>query len=109
VGWPEGGREGGREGGSAVGSAALEFERFYPATCLETGYDILFFWVARMVMMGLQFTGEGGREGGRAGGREGGRGLCVGAGKGGGREGGREGEGEGFRGRENGAEDRFLL
>ena len=33
-----------------------DFKQFYPATCLETGYDILFFWVARMVMMGLEFT-----------------------------------------------------
>jgi valyl-tRNA synthetase len=33
-----------------------EYERFYPAACLETGYDILFFWVARMVMMGLELT-----------------------------------------------------
>jgi valyl-tRNA synthetase len=30
--------------------------RFYPASVLETGYDILFFWVARMVMLGLEFT-----------------------------------------------------
>jgi valyl-tRNA synthetase len=30
--------------------------RFYPAAVLETGYDILFFWVARMVMMGLELT-----------------------------------------------------
>ncbi|UCF62056.1 MAG: valine--tRNA ligase [Anaerolineaceae bacterium] len=29
---------------------------FYPTTMMETGYDILFFWVARMVMMGLEFT-----------------------------------------------------
>lgn len=29
---------------------------FYPTTVLETGYDILFFWVARMVMMGLELT-----------------------------------------------------
>lgn len=35
-----------------------DFQRFYPATVLETGYDILFFWVARMVMMGLQLTGK---------------------------------------------------
>ncbi|GAV76713.1 tRNA-synt_1 domain-containing protein/Anticodon_1 domain-containing protein/Val_tRNA-synt_C domain-containing protein [Cephalotus follicularis] len=34
-----------------------DFERFYPTTMLETGHDILFFWVARMVMMGLEFTG----------------------------------------------------
>ena len=31
---------------------------FYPSTVMETGYDILFFWVARMIMMGLQNTGE---------------------------------------------------
>jgi len=35
-----------------------DFKRFYPAKCLETGYDILFFWVARMVMMGIEFTGK---------------------------------------------------
>ena len=29
--------------------------KFYPASDLETGYDILFFWVARMMMMGLHF------------------------------------------------------
>jgi valyl-tRNA synthetase len=33
-------------------------ERFYPSTDMETGYDILFFWVARMMMMGLHFMGE---------------------------------------------------
>jgi valyl-tRNA synthetase len=32
--------------------------RFYPTDVLETGYDILFFWVARMIMMGLWFTDE---------------------------------------------------
>ncbi|MDZ4159798.1 MAG: valine--tRNA ligase [Anaerolineaceae bacterium] len=31
---------------------------FYPTSVLETGYDILFFWVARMIMSGLEFTGE---------------------------------------------------
>jgi len=31
---------------------------FYPGSVLETGYDILFFWVARMVMMGLEDTGQ---------------------------------------------------
>ena len=35
-----------------------ELERFYPTSDLETGYDILFFWVARMMMMGLHFMGE---------------------------------------------------
>ena len=31
--------------------------RFYPTSTMETGHDILFFWVARMIMMGLRFTG----------------------------------------------------
>ena len=35
-----------------------ELARFYPASDLETGYDILFFWVARMMMFGLHFMGE---------------------------------------------------
>lgn len=44
VGWPDG--------------SALDLQRFYPASVLETGHDILFFWVARMVMMGQQLTGQ---------------------------------------------------
>ncbi|MFO8034217.1 MAG: valine--tRNA ligase [Candidatus Bipolaricaulota bacterium] len=35
-----------------------ELERFYPTTVLVTAFDILFFWVARMVMMGLHFMGD---------------------------------------------------
>jgi valyl-tRNA synthetase len=35
-----------------------DLKRFYPTQDLETGYDILFFWVARMIMMGLHFMGE---------------------------------------------------
>jgi valyl-tRNA synthetase len=35
-----------------------QLKRFYPASDLETGYDILFFWVARMMMMGIHFMGE---------------------------------------------------
>jgi len=31
---------------------------FYPTSIMETGYDILFFWVARMIMMGLEDTGD---------------------------------------------------
>ncbi len=31
---------------------------FYPTSVLETGYDILFFWVARMIMFGLEMTGD---------------------------------------------------
>ena len=46
VGWPQ----------SENASPSSDYARFYPASCLETGYDILFFWVARMVMMGLELT-----------------------------------------------------
>jgi valyl-tRNA synthetase len=35
-----------------------DYQYFYPTTLMETGYDILFFWVARMIMMGLEFTGN---------------------------------------------------
>lgn len=47
VGWPH-----------DEGVEGSDFERFYPGTCVETGYDILFFWVARMAMMGLELTGK---------------------------------------------------
>lgn len=33
-----------------------DMRRYYPTSIMETGYDILFFWVARMIMMGLWFT-----------------------------------------------------
>lgn len=45
IGWPQ-----------TEGEQDTDLSRFYPAACLETGYDILFFWVARMVMMGLELT-----------------------------------------------------
>jgi len=35
-----------------------ELELFLPSSVLVTGYDIIFFWVARMIMMTLQFTGQ---------------------------------------------------
>ncbi|MFW6126066.1 MAG: valine--tRNA ligase [Chloroflexota bacterium] len=35
-----------------------ELRYFYPTSVMETGYDILFFWVARMIMMGLENTGD---------------------------------------------------
>ena len=35
-----------------------DLRRFYPTTVLECGYDILFFWVARMIMMGIENTGQ---------------------------------------------------
>jgi valyl-tRNA synthetase len=43
LGWPE---------------KTADFERYYPTSLLITAYDILFFWVARMIMMGLHFTGK---------------------------------------------------
>jgi valyl-tRNA synthetase len=38
--------------------ATPELKRYYPTTVLVTGFDIIFFWVARMMMMGLEFMGE---------------------------------------------------
>jgi valyl-tRNA synthetase len=35
-----------------------DLEKFYPGQVLVTGFDIIFFWVARMIMMGLKFMGE---------------------------------------------------
>jgi len=35
-----------------------EYNQFYPTNVLVTGFDIIFFWVARMIMMGLKFTGK---------------------------------------------------
>ncbi|MDP3901423.1 MAG: valine--tRNA ligase [bacterium] len=35
-----------------------DFKKFYPTDVMETGYDILFFWVARMIMLGLYRTGK---------------------------------------------------
>ncbi|HEY8848850.1 MAG TPA: valine--tRNA ligase [Thermoanaerobaculia bacterium] len=43
MGWPE---------------KTADYEIFYPTDVLITGFDILFFWVARMIMMGLRFTGK---------------------------------------------------
>ena len=34
------------------------YQRFHPTSVLVTGFDIIFFWVARMIMMTLKFTGE---------------------------------------------------
>ena len=48
VGWPQ---------DENNGNVNSDLARFYPGTCLETGYDILFFWVARMVMLGIELTG----------------------------------------------------
>jgi len=35
-----------------------ELQVYYPTSCLVTGFDILFFWVARMIMLGLRFMGD---------------------------------------------------
>ena len=35
-----------------------DFDKFYPTQMMETGHDIIFFWVARMVMMGIYLTGK---------------------------------------------------
>ena len=43
LGWPE---------------KTASLKRFYPTSVLCTGFDILFFWVARMIMMGLKFMGD---------------------------------------------------
>ena len=43
LGWPE---------------QSADLQRFYPTDTLVTGFDIIFFWVARMMMMGLEFQGE---------------------------------------------------
>lgn len=43
LGWPE---------------RAPELQTFYPTSVLVTGFDIIFFWVARMIMLGLKFTGD---------------------------------------------------
>ncbi len=35
-----------------------DFDKYFPTTSLVTGYDIIFFWVARMIMASLEFVGE---------------------------------------------------
>ena len=39
-------------------ASSNDLEHFYPNSVLETGYDILFFWVARMIMLGIENTGD---------------------------------------------------
>jgi len=43
---------------SDLGEDSATLKKFYPTTDLVTGPDIIFFWVARMIMAGFQFTGE---------------------------------------------------
>ncbi len=35
-----------------------ELHKYYPTSLMETGFDIIFFWVARMIMMGMKFMGD---------------------------------------------------
>ena len=39
-------------------TSSADLAKYYPTQVMETGHDILFFWVARMIMMGIQFTGK---------------------------------------------------
>ena len=48
----------GRSRPSAGPTRQPDYERFYPTSVMETGYDIIFFWVARMMMLGIHLTGE---------------------------------------------------
>ena len=43
LGWPE---------------KTVDFQTYYPTSLMINGYDILFFWVARMIMLGIHFTGQ---------------------------------------------------
>jgi valyl-tRNA synthetase len=43
LGWPE---------------ETADYKKYYPTSLMITGYDILFFWVVKMVMMGIHFTGQ---------------------------------------------------
>ncbi|WP_200764091.1 valine--tRNA ligase [Nitrosophilus alvini] len=49
---------GNKEWGKGVKWFEKDLEEFYPNSLLITGFDILFFWVARMIMMGNHFMGE---------------------------------------------------
>lgn len=39
-------------------SKTADLDQYYPLSLMETGHDILFFWVARMVMLGTHLTGK---------------------------------------------------
>jgi valyl-tRNA synthetase len=39
-------------------SSSADFDRYYPTDVLVTGYDIIFFWVSRMIFQGLKFTNQ---------------------------------------------------
>lgn len=43
---------------ATLGIGSKDFEKFYPTSVIDTGYDILFFWVTRMMMLGIYRTGS---------------------------------------------------
>ncbi len=56
---PEGARSAlGRPGGGTGAAATDDYNLYLPSSVLVTGYDIIFFWVARMIMMTTHFTGR---------------------------------------------------
>ncbi|MGL4807283.1 MAG: class I tRNA ligase family protein, partial [Giesbergeria sp.] len=56
---PEGARSAlGRPGGGTGTAATDDYNLYLPSSVLVTGYDIIFFWVARMIMMTTHFTGR---------------------------------------------------
>lgn len=48
----------GRPGGGMGNSSSSDYNLYLPSSVLVTGYDIIFFWVARMIMMSCHFTGR---------------------------------------------------
>jgi valyl-tRNA synthetase len=63
MGWPEAVRAEPVEAGahastSSARTGVSDFDLYLPSTVLVTGYDIIFFWVARMIMMTTHFTGR---------------------------------------------------
>jgi valyl-tRNA synthetase len=45
-------------GWQKAGDSTPDLERYYPTTALISAYDIIFFWISRMIMAGLEFTGK---------------------------------------------------
>lgn len=43
---------------ATLGIGTKDYEKFYPTSVIDTGYDILFFWVSRMMMLGIYRTGK---------------------------------------------------
>ena len=56
--WPFSTLGWGANNSAPVSAPASDLGRYYPTTALITAYDIIFFWVARMIMAGLEFTGK---------------------------------------------------